>query len=112
MTPENVGQQFKGVMMVPLHEVENYVPSDFHDGDIEDPIRMKHIDQEIFDNSGEVFPERYKKLKKSIKKSGEVREPVQAKHDVDSGHIFLENGHHRVVYAREAGLTHIPVDFG
>jgi hypothetical protein len=108
-SPENLGRQFDDHIMVPIHEVEEFVPSDFEDGDWSNPIRMKHIYKETFDNSGEVTPERYNRLRKSIAKHG-IKEPVNAVLR-DDGHTVLTEGHHRVVFGRMAGLTHIPVRF-
>jgi ParB-like chromosome segregation protein Spo0J len=70
---------------------------------------MKHIDADTFGNSGEMYAERYSELLKSIRENG-VTTPIQASR-LDNGEHLLENGHHRVVFARMAGLKTIPVEF-
>jgi ParB/RepB/Spo0J family partition protein len=98
-----------GVVHVPMSKVEKFIPSDFHDDDWDNPIRMKHIDSETFANSDEEHPERYAELLKSVRKHG-VKTPIQVRR-IEDGEHFLEEGHHRVVAAREAGLKTIPVEF-
>lgn len=98
-----------GVVHLPLSKVEEFIPADFHDNNWDDPIRMKHIDADTFGNSGEMYAERYSELLKSIRENG-VTTPIQASR-LDNGEHLLENGHHRVVFARMAGLKTIPVEF-
>ena len=108
MTRNNADFQ-AGIVHVPIHEVNEFIPNDFRDDDMDNPIRMKHIDEDTFVNSGEESRERYIELRKSIAKQG-VLEPIQAA-KLSNGNTLLVNGHHRAVYARETGQTHVPVEY-
>lgn len=56
-------------------------------------------------------PFRQSRLNASVAKNG-IKEPIEVTyfHDEEPGFRFmLDNGHHRYIAARNAGLTHVPV---
>jgi hypothetical protein len=107
MTRNNT--EFRGAVSTPLSKVEQFVPSDFHDGDWSDPIRMSSVDRETCENHhahGEGYLD---DLKSQIATNG-IKNPVEAT-KLDNGHTLLTEGHHRVMAARELGINTVPVVF-
>jgi hypothetical protein len=113
---ENIGRQFRGVVTLPIHEVHGFLSGDFHDDVAHEnsPITVGVTDAEFMDEQDEAAGhedrlEQNATIRKSIRAEG-VTAPVDAKID-KSNRVFLMDGHHRVAYATEAGITHIPVRF-
>jgi hypothetical protein len=101
-------EDFLGVTRVPMSEVEDFIPSDYCDSDWDDPIRVKHIDRETFDNYT-VHKHDYDELKQDISKHG-MKSPISATR-LSNGETLLTEGHHRAVIAKELGFSHVPVRF-
>jgi hypothetical protein len=102
-------QEFRGSVLTPISEVNKFASSDFSDGDWSDPIRMSSIDRESCNNYHSHNEDHLDDLKKDISTKG-MKTPVEATR-LDNGETLLTEGHHRVIAARELGLTHIPVVF-
>ena len=108
---ENIGRQFRGVVALPIHEVHGFLSGDFHNdvahGD--DPITVGKVDSDLLTVGEDDRQQENAELRESIKTNG-VTDPVDAHIDKDN-RVFLFDGHHRVAYATDAGITHIPVRF-
>ena len=107
MTRNNA--DFHGSVDVPISEVNEFISADYDDGDHSNPIRMKHVDAascSMFDSHDDDYVEN---LKTNIAAQG-LKTPIEAT-KLDSGETLLTEGHHRVMAARELGMTHIPVVF-
>jgi hypothetical protein len=100
---------FHGSVDVPMSEVNEFIPSDYDDGDHSNPIRMKHVDAESCANFDAHDDDYVENLKANIAAQG-LKNPIEAT-KLDSGETLLTEGHHRVMAARELGMTHIPVVF-
>lgn len=107
MTRNNA--EFRGAVPTPLSKVEQFVPSDFEDGDWSNPIRMHSIDRETCMNHHEHGEDYLDDLKSQIAANG-IKTPIEAT-KLDNGHTLLTEGHHRVMVARELGLKNVPVVF-
>lgn len=106
MTRSNA--EFHGSVNVPISEVNEFIPSDYDDGDHSNPIRMKHIDEESCKNYDEHDDYDYfDNLAADIAKRG-LRKPIEAT-KLNDGETLLTEGHHRVMIARKLNMTHIPV---
>lgn len=107
MTRNNA--DFYGYVNVPMSDVEEFIPADYDDGDVNKPVRMKNIDRESCANYDSHDEGYYDELKADIAKHG-IKDPIEAT-QTEKGNFLLTEGHHRVIIARELGLHHIPVIF-
>lgn len=107
MTRNNA--DFHNTMEVPISEVNEFIPSDYDDGNRSDPIRMKHVDRESCENYHSHNEGYQNQLKASIAKDG-IKSPVEAS-KLPNGETLLLDGHHRVMIAQELGMSHVPVVF-
>jgi ParB-like chromosome segregation protein Spo0J len=105
MTRSNA--EFHGSVNVPISEVNEFIPSDYDDGDHSNPIRMKHVDEESCQNYDTHDDDYVGTLASDIAKRG-LRTPIEAT-KLDDGETLLTEGHHRVMAARKLNMTHIPV---
>jgi hypothetical protein len=107
MTRNNA--DFHGSVDTPISEVNEFIPSDYDDGNHSDPIRMKHVDRESCQNYHSHNEGYQNQLKADIAKNG-IKRPVEAS-KLANGETLLLEGHHRVMIAKELGMSHVPVVF-
>jgi len=76
---------------------------------VEDLKKYRHVDRLSPEESTKVHPQEHiDKLAKDIKE-GELENPLQIHYDHDSKWGVLGEGHHRLLAAEQAGVTHLPV---
>jgi hypothetical protein len=88
MTRNNA--DFHGSVNVPMSEVNEFIPSDYDDGDHSDPIRMKHVDVESCVNYDSHDDDYVENLKADIAAKG-LKTPIEAR-KLDSGETLLTEG--------------------
>jgi hypothetical protein len=76
---------------------------------VEDLKKYRHVDRLSPEESTKAHPQEHiDKLAKDIKE-GELENPLQIHYDHDSKWGVLGEGHHRLLAAEQAGVTHLPV---
>jgi hypothetical protein len=76
---------------------------------VEDLKKYRHVDRLSPDESTKTNPQEHiDKLAKDIHE-GELENPLQIHYDHDSKWGVLGEGHHRLLAAEQAGVTHLPV---
>jgi len=76
---------------------------------VEDLKKYRHVDRLSPDERTKPNPQEHiDNLAKDIKE-GELEEPLQIHYDHDSKWGVLGEGHHRLLAAEQAGVTHLPV---
>ena len=76
---------------------------------VEDIKKYRHVDRLSPDESTQSNPQEHiDKLATDIHK-GELENPLQIHYDHDSKWGVLREGHHRLLAAEQAGVTHLPV---
>lgn len=76
---------------------------------IETVKRYRELDREGAHSYGEHSEEIINKLTEELKSGGVIKEPLMLEHSTKHQWGYLGEGHHRLIAAERAGLTHVPV---
>jgi hypothetical protein len=86
----------------PHHSITAMLP-------IEQVKKYREVDRAGKHSYGTASEEIISKIANDIKSGGVIKEPLILEHNTESQWGYLGEGHHRLIAAEKAGLTHVPV---